>query len=144
MKNLLLLMLLLALTGLWSCNPDREKSKQEVIRTELDFAKMASEKGVAEAFSYYVADSGVVNAGEQLFQGKDEVRQHYLDWKYKDVKLTWTPDFVDVSASGDLAYTYGKYTFSHRDSTGTLVESRGIFHTVWKRQADGSWRFVWD
>ena len=24
------------------------------------------------------------------------------------------------------------------------VEYKGIFHTVWKRQSDNSWKYVWD
>ena len=58
--------------------------------------------------------------------------------------LKWKPDFVDVAASGDLGYTYGHYTYSYIDSTGKAAEDKGIFHTVWKRQPDGNWRFVWD
>ena len=64
--------------------------------------------------------------------------------KLMDENLSWKPDFVDVSASGDLGYTYGHFTYSYTDSTGTIMESSGVFHTVWKRQADGSWLFVWD
>jgi ketosteroid isomerase-like protein len=60
------------------------------------------------------------------------------------VSLKWTPDFIDVAASCDLGYTYGKYTFAVTDSTGKVNESRGYFHTVWKKQKDGNWRFVWD
>jgi ketosteroid isomerase-like protein len=144
MKTVINSILLILILGQLACRPDREKFKQEIIRAERDFARMAAEKGVAEAFSFYVADSGVVSIGEKLFRGKDAVRKHYESWTYKDVRLTWAPDFVDVSSSGDLGYTYGKYTFSFRDSTGKINESKGIFHTVWKRQADGSWRFVWD
>ena len=51
---------------------------------------------------------------------------------------------MDVSESGDLAYTYGKYTFSAFDSNAKKIEAKGIFHTVWKRQEDGSWKFVYD
>lgn len=36
------------------------------------------------------------------------------------------------------------YTYSVTDSTGETKSSSGIFHTVWKRQADGTWKFVWD
>jgi len=61
-----------------------------------------------------------------------------------DQQLEWAPDFVDVSSSGDLAYTYGKFTFSFKDSLGNKVENKGIFHTVWKRQSNGEWKFVWD
>ncbi|MFC2138829.1 YybH family protein, partial [Bacteroidota bacterium] len=60
------------------------------------------------------------------------------------VKLEWKPDYIDVSTSGDLGYTFGKFTFSAKDTTGKLIESEGIFHTVWKRQEDGSWKYVWD
>jgi ketosteroid isomerase-like protein len=56
--------------------------------------------------------------------------------------LTWSPDFIDVSASGDMAYTYGKYNYTTTDSLGNVSEIEGIFHTVWKRQADGNWKFV--
>ena len=62
----------------------------------------------------------------------------------ENIKLEWKPDYIDVSISGDLGYTYGKFTFSAIDTTGKLIESEGIFHTVWKKQEDGSWKYVWD
>lgn len=61
-----------------------------------------------------------------------------------NVSLEWKPDFVDVAASGDLGYTYGKYTYTSIDSAGNELVSKGVFHTVWKRQPNGSWKFVWD
>ncbi|MBL7111012.1 MAG: DUF4440 domain-containing protein [Bacteroidales bacterium] len=61
-----------------------------------------------------------------------------------DASLVWEPEFVDVEESGDLGYTYGSFVFTAKDSTGNDIESKGVFHTVWKRQADGEWRFVWD
>lgn len=60
------------------------------------------------------------------------------------MSLQWDADFVDVSKSGELAYTYGKYTFTAIDSTGKTIDDKGIFHTVWKKQKDGKWKFVWD
>ncbi len=144
MRIFVVSVLMISMGFIIACNPDREKSKQEIVQTEREFAKMAAEKGMSEAFSFYVADSGVVNRGEKLFRGKSEVRNLYEHSRLKDVKLTWTPDFVDVASSCDLGYTYGQYTFSFRDSTGKINESNGIFHTVWKRQADEKWRFVWD
>jgi ketosteroid isomerase-like protein len=58
--------------------------------------------------------------------------------------VKWSPDFIDVSKEGDMAYTYGKYVWQSPDSTGKMNVSNGIFHTVWKRQVDGSWKYVWD
>lgn len=118
--------------------------QQEFYKTELDFAKMADEKGVETAFLYFAADSAVLLRENNLIKGKDEMKNYFSKSKYKKVKLKWKPDFVDVANSGDLAYTYGKYTFSGINEDGDTINSEGIFHTVWKRQEEGNWKFVWD
>ena len=132
---------------LFSCNtkPDKksiEKWKQEVMETELNFAKMAKEEGIHKAFTTYAADDAVLMRNNKLILGINNIDLHYKNQTSKG--LDWAPDFVDVAASGDLGYTYGHFTFTHIDSTGNTAVNKGIFHTVWKRQKDGTWRFVWD
>ena len=122
----------------------QEKSKQEILQTEKEFEIMAGAKGITEAFTYYAADNAVVHRRESLVTGKENIRKNYESWTYKEVSLKWTPDFVDASLSGELGYTYGKYTFSATDSSGKKIEDKGFFHTVWKKQPDGKWKFVWD
>ena len=135
-------------TIIFGCQKDgnaiRERSKREIAQTEKEFEAMAASKGLAEAFSYYAADSGIVKRRESFCIGKENIRKNYESWTYKEVSLKWSPDFIDASLSGDLGYTYGKYAFSAKDSAGKVVEDKGYFHTVWKRQSDGKWRFVWD
>jgi len=121
-----------------------EDYKQEVIQTELAFAQMAKEQGVKEAFLAFAADSAVLSRGNKILKRQQDFIGYFSNPLWKNASLQWKPDFVDVSASGDLAYTYGSYTFSSQDSIGKISTSRGIFHTVWKRQQDGSWKFVWD
>ncbi len=123
---------------------NQENSKREIVETERAFEAMAREKGLSEAFSFYADSAAAVNRGTYILHGKDSIRQYYLSPRFKGVKLEWKPDFVEVSKSADLGYTYGKYTFSTKDSTGHESISKGFFHTVWKKQANGSWRFVWD
>lgn len=124
---------------------DKEKYKQEIIQAERDFAKMAKEQGMQAGFSFF-ADSNAVmrRADESLIMGKTAIEEHFGKPRYKDAILEWEADFVDVAASGDLGYTYGHYTFEAKDSTGNPIKATGTFHTVWKRQPDGSWKFVWD
>jgi ketosteroid isomerase-like protein len=43
-----------------------------------------------------------------------------------------------------MAYTYGKYIWKIKETDSTFVEYKGVFHTVWKRQKDNSWKYVWD
>jgi ketosteroid isomerase-like protein len=138
------------LTAFCSCNSDKTQKtelqlKAEITQTETDFEKMVSKKGIAEGF-YHFADPEAVIKREHdtLIIGKKNIQTYYSDPKYKTASVTWTPDYVQVSKNGDLGYTYGKYAWTSKDSLGKEHISKGIFHTVWKKQNDGSWKYVWD
>lgn len=133
----------------YSCNPvpvgQQEKAKQEIGKTEKDFEKMAAEKGLAEAFWYFADSNAVIKRkNDSLVQGKDNIKLFFSAEYFKTATVKWSPDFIDASSTGDMGYTYGKYTWQSKDSSGKVDEAKGIFHTVWKKQKDGSWKFVWD
>jgi ketosteroid isomerase-like protein len=121
-----------------------EKYKNEVLQTEQAFADMAGEQGIKKAFFAFAADSAVLSRNNKILKGQDDFTEYFSNPVWQNARLEWKPDFIDVAASGDLAYSYGSYSFSATDSAGKTTTSRGIFHTVWKRQKDGSWKFVWD
>ena len=122
-----------------------EDRKQEVFQTEKAFEKMASEKGIAEAFYYFAAENAVIKReNDSLIRGKENIRKYYESRSNIQATVNWTPDYIEVSDCGTLAYTFGKYVWKIQDTKGDVVEYTGIFHTVWKKQPDGSWRYVWD
>lgn len=124
---------------------DTETWKQEILETEADFEKMVEEKGIPYAFRFYADNDAVLLRNNKLIKGKKAISESYGDRMNSDsIRLTWEPDFVEVSQSGDMAYTYGEYIYTIIDSTGKETSSEGIFHTVWKRQENGSWKYVWD
>ena len=150
MKRLLIILLVVS-SVLLSCNNNGtsgsiEKWKAEIIEAEKAFAAMAKEKSIPEAFIHYAADEAVIMRNNSVLEGKDKIIEHFSgDRPSTDrISLEWAPDFVDVSASGDLGYTYGKYVYTKTDSSGQTITQEGIFHTVWKRQDDGTWKYVWD
>jgi ketosteroid isomerase-like protein len=143
-KQLIILLLFLS-----ACTSGDNKSriniaKQEIVQTEQAFEAMAKERGLSEAFAFFADSSASLNRGSYVIHGKDSIRLFYLAPRYHGVNLEWKPDFVEVSSSADLGYTYGKFLYSTHDSTGKEIRSNGLFHTVWKKQANGQWRFVWD
>ena len=132
-----------------SCQTDstnlRNKATQEIAQAEKDFEKMASEKGIAEAFWFFADSNAVIKRNnDTLIKGKENIRNFYSTAFYKTASVKWSPDFIDVSEKGDMAYTYGKYIWQSKDSSGKTNEFKGVFHTVWKRQKDGNWKYVWD
>jgi ketosteroid isomerase-like protein len=63
----------------------------------------------------------------------------------KAFSLTFASDKVDVAKSGDLAATRGTFTQTATDpATKAPVTTRGTYVTVYKPQAGGAWKAVWD
>jgi ketosteroid isomerase-like protein len=105
-----------------------------IVEAERAFAAMAQVKGVSPAFRAFAADDGVLlvpeprNAKEVLASGPDIPG-----------KLTWWPVYAGISASRDLGFTTGPYV---HEEGGRRRD--GWFLTIWKKQADGNWRWLFD
>lgn len=103
-----------------------------VIDAERAFAQMAQDKGQWTAFRGYAAPDAVmfvpqpVNAQEFLKDKKDPPKA-----------IRWQPTHAWVSCDGTLAIDTGNW----QGANGKVV---GYFTTVWKRQADSSWKWVYD
>jgi len=124
---------------------DLEAFKKEVIKAEDDFKNLAQTKGIPEAFYQFADDNAIIKReNDTIIKGKENIKLYYSDQKYLSAKVTWKPDYVEVSEDGTMAYTYGKYVWKSKDFQGKELEFKGVFHTVWKRQKDGSWKYVWD
>ncbi|MCB0633859.1 MAG: nuclear transport factor 2 family protein [Lewinella sp.] len=123
---------------------DKEALKEEIRQAEQAFNDLAASEGVQTAFLAFAAEDATIVRGDQVIKGKAAIGNYFDRQTLKDVKLSWYPDFIDVSDDGTLGYTYGPYDFAAVNPEGEVVESSGTFHTVWKRQPDGNWKFVYD
>jgi ketosteroid isomerase-like protein len=122
-----------------------EKARTEIAKAEKDFETMAAEKGIAEAFWFYADSNAVIKRQhDTLVHGRDNIRNYYSAETFRNASVKWSPDFIDVSGDGNMAYTYGRYLWQSKDSLGNTSELSGVFHTVWKKQQDGTWKYVWD
>lgn len=126
--------------------PDQpERLQKEIIAVEKAFMDQLNAQSPAEAFGNFAADQAVIKReNDTLILGKANIIHYYQQPIYHNAKAFWKPDYVSVALGGDMAYTFGRYRWEFRDSLGQLTEWKGVFHTVWEKQADGQWRFVWD
>ena len=121
-----------------------EEAIQQIYDVEQAFNKMFAAEGRAAAFAHFAAPDGGINRSGRMIVGKDSIRAFYERSTSTNLKLTWKPDRVDVSDDFSMAQTWGQYQYSGTRANGEDFETTGIFHTVWKRQADGSWRYIYD
>jgi ketosteroid isomerase-like protein len=105
---------------------------------ERAFSRRASEKTPREAFIEFFADESV------SFQGgpgpaRQRLRQQPSPPPGRPA-FTWEPRTGDVAASGDLGWLTGPVKYPQPD--GTI--GHGCYFSVWKKQADGSFRVILD
>lgn len=123
---------------------DKEKLKAEVAAMEDAFCAMAKEKGNLAAFTHFAApDVAFIDTDPRKWRGLAAVQQRMGPDK-PGVSLTWSALFTDVSDDGTLGYNYGRYEFRGPGPDGKERVGGGFFLTIWKRQPDGTWRYVMD
>jgi ketosteroid isomerase-like protein len=107
--------------------------------TDLDFAARSQKSGAGEAFRQFVAADGaqIGTARSEITCGREAVAEGLAP--LGPGALIWAPRVADAAPSGDLAFTSGDAIIHIGKDT-----SYSNYLTVWKRQADGTWRFVAD
>jgi ketosteroid isomerase-like protein len=111
---------------------------------EGEFMQAAAEKGSQGYMSFYADNAVEVPNGGGIIEGKVEIAKGMGFLDNKSNRLTWTPVGADISAAGDLGYTYGTYEFHSKDEDGKPRVDYGKYTSIWKLQKDGSWRVVLD
>ena len=134
--------ILLAMCLLLQVYAQGQSALQEMVNTEQSFSKMAEEQNARDAFLAFIADDGLLFRPGAV-NGKKWMQEHPVPPSDKNPLLAWQPAFAGMSASGDMGFTTGPWEFK-ADRSDEKPSGYGHFVTVWKKQADGTWKFVVD
>jgi ketosteroid isomerase-like protein len=115
---------------------------QDMVKTEQAFSKMAEEKTAREAFMAFIADDGLLFRPGAV-NGKKWMIEHPVPPSDKKPLLAWQPSFAGMAESGDMGFTTGPWEFKG-DIKDAKPSGYGYFVTVWKKQPNGSWKWVVD
>lgn len=108
----------------------------QVVAAERAFAADFPAMGLAGSFSKWSTRDAVIITGGQartsaeLFADAPQTRQP------GEPLIEWWPVFAGIAMSGDLGFTTGP---AAQDGN-----RYGHYFTIWKRQPDGQWRWVYD
>ena len=145
MKKLIALTLLIGLISVvFAQNPPENSALQSMVDTERAFARMSEEQGVRPSFMAFIADDGILFRPRAV-KGKQWMSEHPVPPPSSDKRplLSWQPTFADIARAGDMGYTTGPWEYKS-DIHDAKAVAFGNFLTVWKKQADGSWKFAID
>lgn len=121
----------------------KAEARDKVRAADSAFADLGYRMGTAYAFSNTAAPEAIVFGNPQLVIGP-RAMDSFLSGRVAESSLSWHPVFAAVAGSRDLGYTIGEYTSTGRGPTGAAVQRFGKYLTVWRRQPNGTWKFVVD
>lgn len=123
---------------------DLDAAKENLMEVDREFAAMSLKQGQAEAFLQFMADDVVIYPQQGFpVEGRKAFEEITRSVPSSEGTLEWEPYYADVATSGDLGYTLGKYKLKTPGKQGEDIKY-GYYCTIWKKQTDGTWKFVFD
>jgi ketosteroid isomerase-like protein len=113
--------------------PARAADPAPVIAAERAFAADGAANGVKASFLRWMADDAILFAPDRA--PAREVYGKLPDGKGAHT-LEWRPAFAGMAQSATLGFTTGPYFVDG--------QPRGHYFTVWRREADGGWKWIFD
>jgi len=115
-----------------------------IMKADADFNQAVADRNV-NRFLSFIAEGATFNGGTPgEIRGRDAIAKDWAPFfEPAGPRLTWKPTKAEVLGAGDLGYSVGASEFRTTAGTQTTVR-RGNYLTVWRKQADGAWRVVFD
>lgn len=124
-------------------DPTANPGKVLLFQLESRFAKDVLEKGGAGFAEWFAEDGVALGNGQPPVIGRVAIAKS-ANWLPKNYQLTWTPTDAQMGPSGDMGYTWGHFEGRSKDAAGNPVTTTGRYITIWRKQADGSWKVELD
>ncbi|MFL5398871.1 MAG: YybH family protein [Myxococcales bacterium] len=118
------------------------KERKALMDADAQFARDTAARGVEGWVSWFTDDGTMYPPARDAIEGRAAIREQMGDLYdprsgQGGLRLDWQPIRAEVSESGELGWTTGT---SKVVTTAGMRQGRYI--TVWRKQADGSWK-VW-
>ena len=127
----------LALRGAAGAQVRGGANSHDLIAADSAFAALSVASGAKTAFLTYAAEDAIsFGGGPQITEGRAAIGAAF-DGFPADAVLEWSPIAAKIAPSGDLGCTVGEATISS-------LHHYSKYLTIWRRQADASWKFVAD
>jgi ketosteroid isomerase-like protein len=132
--------ILMAAASLACAHVDAEAARRSLLQADADFARDVSARGTAAWAEAFAEDGAMLIANTPLVRGREKIRELMADLgdpgKAKpELQIRWRPLGAQVSDDGTLGWTYGNSV-----SISARGEHQGKYLTIWRKQADGSWK----
>jgi uncharacterized protein (TIGR02246 family) len=129
-----------------AAKPDTSAETQAIEKLEQGQIAAITAHDQAGAGSIYGDDAVFISERGEASRGKDAIAAGFKTFLADPtLKIDYKPGAKVFSDGGDMAYSTAEYSESYTDPTSKkVVNIKGTNLSVWKKQADGSWKLVAD
>jgi uncharacterized protein (TIGR02246 family) len=137
----ILVVALLALAGI----AQAQKAADAIRAADQQWEKAVVARDLEKSVAFCAPEASMLPPNAPIASGTDAIRKVLAGYfALPGFNLTWASVAAEVSRSGDMGYTRGTFQLSFNGPSGQKVSDTGKYVTVWKKQADGSWKVVAD
>lgn len=116
-----------------------------LLAADAAWMKVYAAKDLEKSVGFFDDQGSMLPSNAPIATGKDALTKLIGSaFAARDYTLSWHATKVGVARSGELGYTSGTYDFSIKDASGKTISDTGKYLTVWKKEADGSWKVLFD
>jgi ketosteroid isomerase-like protein len=124
--------------------PQAHGALEGVRSADAAFSRAAVERGTGVAFGEFAAENAqIFSTPGEFITGPAAISEAFGP-PAEGSSLVWHAVAGEAAGSGDLGFTVGNAVFTGRRADGAPAIRYSKYLTVWKRQRDGSWRYVVD
>jgi ketosteroid isomerase-like protein len=145
MKLIIPLFIFTVLTSCGGHKVDIKTEGERLMQISKEWSKSAGTDSLEKTLSYWADDATVMSPGQPPIKGKYAIREMIKGTsKIPGFKISWEPLSVSVSEDGDMAYLIEQNEITVNDSLGKPISELNKGVTIWRKEADGSWKNIVD
>jgi len=122
---------------------EMDANAKALAKLDDDWSAAAATRDAAKVASFYADDALAYPPNEPVAVGRAAAQKVWAAYFAEPTfRISWKTTHAEVN--GDLGFTSGTYEDSYKGADGKMVQEKGKYLCVWKKQKDGSWKAIHD
>jgi ketosteroid isomerase-like protein len=120
-----------------------ENEEDAILAADAAWLKVYEAKDLDKSAAFFGEQGSMLVPNGPIATGKDAIAKMIAS-DFANDHITWQANKVGVAHSADLGYTSGTYENTFKDASGNTAPDKGKYLTVWKKEANGAWKVLYD
>lgn len=122
---------------------DMSAEAKALAKLDDDWSAAAATRDAKRVASFYAEDAIAYPPNEPVAVGRAAAEKVWAAYFAEPTyRISWKTTHAEVT--GAVGYTSGTYEDSFKGPDGKMVNGKGKYLCVWKKQGDGTWKAIHD